>query len=184
MDYRILVWEREKMNTIKKTKIFLLTICGFLVLIIMLAQFGLFSARPPQDLGFNNNRLKAPSANENSVSSQADLFSNTAANIKYAKIEPLNYRGSGKVAFAALKQQISNSFKEARLIEENENYLRYEFKTGIMKFTDDVEFLLNQNENYIHFRSASRLGKNDFGTNRERIEEIRKKFKELNKNED
>lgn len=126
------------------------------------------------------NRLKAPSENENSVSSQAYYFNKTQANVDYAQVEPLNYRGTGKAAIVNLKKMLGADFKEAILIEESENYLRYEFKTRLMKFTDDVEFLLNESENYIHFRSASRIGQNDFGRNRECMEEIRKKFLKLN----
>jgi uncharacterized protein (DUF1499 family) len=36
-----------------------------------------------------------------------------------------------------------------------------------------VEFLLDPAARVIHVRSASRLGRRDFGTNRERIEAIR-----------
>lgn len=151
------------------------------VLCIALGQFGIFTGSAPENLRTEQSRLVPPSAAENSVSSQADFFNNTSANTKYAKIEPLNYRGTGKAALTKLKELISSSYNEASLIKEAENYLRYEFKTGLMKFTDDVEFLLNENENYIHFRSASRLGKKDFGKNRARMEEIRKKFEEINK---
>ncbi len=126
------------------------------------------------------NRLKAPSENENSVSSQAYYFNKTQANVNYAEIEPLNYRGAGKSALVNLKKLLNTDFKEAKLIAESENYLRYEFRTGLMKFTDDVEFLLNKNKNYIHFRSASRIGQKDFGRNRARMEEIREEFLKLN----
>ena len=149
--------------------------------ILLIAHLGLFSGPAPTDLGVEKNRLKPPSETQNSVSSQAEFFLNSNADASYAKIDPFNYRGSGKAAFAALKEVISANFKEAKLITEKENYLHYEFKTDLIKFTDDVEFLLNENENYIHFRSASRLGRKDFGKNRERMEEIRKKFVESNK---
>lgn len=165
----------------KPTKIILLVLIAAPAVVILLAQFGLFSGRPPADLGVVNNRLKAPSKNENSVSSQAEFFYKTESNVDYAKIQPFNYKGNGKTAFANLKEVISTNFKEAKLIEEKENYLRYEFKSALMKLTDDVEFLLNENENYIHFGSASRVGQKDFGRNRRRMEEIRQKFRELNK---
>lgn len=168
-----------------KTKIMLLiliaTAIAIVAVIIILAQVGIFTGKVPQDLGVEKNRLKAPSATENSVSSQAEFFNKTEANVEYAKIEPFNYKGSGKAAIVTLKEVISTNFKEARLVSETETYLQYEFKSSLMKFIDDVEFLLNENENYIHFRSASRTGRKDFGKNRERMEEIRKKFLEVNK---
>jgi len=45
-----------------------------------------------------------------------------------------------------------------------------------MGFVDDVEFLLDPAARTIHVRSASRLGRRDFGVNRERIESLRTGF--------
>lgn len=64
----------------------------------------------------------------------------------------------------------------AKLTEEKENHLRYEFKTRIGKFEDDVEFLFDKKTKKIHFRSASRKGWWDMGKNRRRMKKIRKKF--------
>ena len=160
----------------KSIQILLLALVLASVLILVLAQIGLFSGSPPVDLGIINNRLKVPTKNENSVSSQAIYFNQSEANVDYAKIEPFTYKGEGKVALTKLKEVVSTNFKEAKLITDGENYLYYEFKTSLMKFTDDVEFLLIQNGNRIDFRSASRLGRKDFGKNRQRMEAIRKKF--------
>ena len=147
---------------------------------MLFARFQLFSGSVPDDLGVISGRLKAPSINENSVSSQAELFFETDANVVYAKMDPLNYKRDGRAALVKLKQLILSDFPEGRLIEEKETYLRYEFKTYIMNFTDDVEFLLNEKDNYIHFRSASRIGRKDLGKNRARMEAIRKKFAHFN----
>ena len=165
-------------NLNKKLLITLIILTSAVVFFI--ARFGLFSGTAPADLGVIKGHLKAPSKNENSVSSQAELFYKSDSNIAYARIPPLNYKGTGKVALTKLKQLISTDFSEAKLVEESEFYLRYEFKTALMNFVDDVEFLLNENENYIHFRSASRLGRKDMGKNRARMEAIRDKFAELN----
>ena len=39
-----------------------------------------------------------------------------------------------------------------------------------MGFVDDVEFLVRRQGGLVHVRSASRLGRRDFGVNRKRIE--------------
>jgi|GEM_PF-262910 len=161
--------------------LFLVLIFAVPVFIIILAQAGLFSGSAPTNLGVVNNRLQVPLKGNNSVSSQADFFNKSEANIEYAKIEPLNYKGNGQAALILIKESISIKFKEATLISEKENYLHYEFKTSLMKLIDDVEFFLHEQENYIHFRSASRLDLNDLGRNRKRMEEIRKFFMEVNK---
>ena len=160
----------------KAMKIILILSFILPVLTIVLAQLGLFSGRKPTDLGVADNRLKAPSKNENSVSSQSYLYTQNDGNIEYAKIEPIVITGESKAEFTKLKEVIKNFFPEAQMIEEKENYLRYEFKTKIMKYVDDVEFLLSAEENKIHFRSASRLGRKDFGKNRDRMNQIKSHF--------
>jgi len=52
--------------------------------------------------------------------------------------------------------------------------VRYE--TRFMKFVDDVEFWFDAGSGVIQVRSASRLGRNDFGVNRRRIEDLREKL--------
>jgi uncharacterized protein (DUF1499 family) len=42
-----------------------------------------------------------------------------------------------------------------------------------MGFVDDVEFLHDPAKGVVHVRSASRLGRRDFGVNRERVERLR-----------
>lgn len=81
----------------KYVKKALLISIAILAVILLLAQFGFFSGSPG-DLGIINSRLKAPSKNENSVSSQANYFVKTESNVDYAKIQPFNYKGNGKNA--------------------------------------------------------------------------------------
>ena len=66
------------------------------------------------------------------------------------------------------------------IIEETNDYLYAEFKTPLMGYVDDVEFYLDNSENVVHVRSASRLGKSDLGLNRKRVEEIRSKIESKN----
>ena len=56
--------------------------------------------------------------------------------------------------------------------------MKDEVTSRLLRFTDDVEFGLNQGEHVIDVRSASRVGRSDLGVNRKRIENIRSKFDE------
>ncbi|MFT6766081.1 MAG: hypothetical protein ACJA1Y_000108, partial [Burkholderiaceae bacterium] len=49
--------------------------------------------------------------------------------------------------------------------------------TKLLGFVDDLEFWFNPQAQVIELRSASRLGREDFGTNRKRIEAIRAAYK-------
>jgi uncharacterized protein (DUF1499 family) len=60
-----------------------------------------------------------------------------------------------------------------RVVEQRPDYLRAEAETRWMRFTDDLEFWFDPGRKVIELRSASRLGRKDFGVNRERIEAIR-----------
>ncbi|CAN5237669.1 hypothetical protein BH09BAC1_BH09BAC1_17930 [soil metagenome] len=64
------------------------------------------------------------------------------------------------------------------IIAHTENYLYAEFRTFAMRFIDDVEFFADETTGLIHYRSASRLGRKDFGVNGKRMEEILKIYKE------
>ena len=90
-------------------------------------------------------------------------------------IEPIKYNISMAEAKSKIKQ-IIESLKRTQLLEDNGDYLRFQFTTGLFRFKDDVEFLFNDNDKVIHFRSQSRLGGYDYGTNRNRMEKIRELF--------
>ncbi|MDZ4083833.1 MAG: DUF1499 domain-containing protein [Bdellovibrionales bacterium] len=57
--------------------------------------------------------------------------------------------------------------------KEDGPYLHVEFRTAVMRFVDDVEFLFDEQTKTLQFRSASRVGYSDWNVNRKRMEEIR-----------
>ena len=87
-------------------------------------------------------------------------------------IAPIHYRKARAEAKEALKEAI-RSLPRAKLVEEDESYLHYEFTSLLFRFVDDVEFVFDDATKALHFRSASRTGYGDFGVNRKRMEEIR-----------
>lgn len=142
------------------------------VTLVVVGQLGLLSGTRPNDLGLKNGLLKPPIIEYwNVVSSHADKQPHT----DYHVIAPLKYSGDGKAAFAKLEAVVRGT-KGATVITNQPNYLYAEFQTRMLKFTDDVEFVLDEPAGVIHMRSASRLGRRDFGTNRKRLEAIRAKF--------
>jgi uncharacterized protein (DUF1499 family) len=139
---------------------------------LVAGQMNLLSGRRPQDLGARDGLLKPPAAASwNSVSSQAARHAHT----DYHEIAPLRYRGDGNAAFARLAA-IVGAMPGATVIASQPGYLYAEFQTPMLKFVDDVEFLLDQPAGVIQMRSASRLGSKDFGANRKRLEAIRQRF--------
>jgi uncharacterized protein (DUF1499 family) len=127
----------------------------------------------PADLGVKQGRLKPPSATENSVSSQAALYTGPGA--EYARIAPLALRGDPATELQRLAQIVS-ALPGARIVKQEGDYLYVEFSSRWLGFVDDVEFWAAPAEGVIHVRSASRLGRRDFGVNRARVEAIRSAF--------
>lgn len=125
---------------------------------------GLFAGRRPDGLGVHDGRLKPAPATPNCVNSRSAEG--------YAKIAPLAYAGDGKEAMARLNALVA-SMPGARTIEAGSDYLYAEFSSRWLGFVDDVEFQLDEAAGVIHVRSASRLGRNDLGVNRRRIESMR-----------
>lgn len=153
-----------------KTAIYV--IAGILVLAALAIQFGALRGKRPTDLGVNNGRLKPPSLTPNSVSSQASFYPDHPQRT-YAEIAPLPMRGKSGTASIEGLTAVLSAMPGISIVEQRPDYVRAEAETRWMKFTDDLEFWFDPARKVIELRSASRLGRRDFGVNRERIEAIR-----------
>ena len=141
------------------------------VAVLLAARFGAFSGSAPNNLGVRDGKLKPPSKTENSVSSQADLWPNAPLK-DYARIAPIALQGDAKATIAKIAQVVE-ALPGAVIVERRDDYLYARFTTALMRFTDDVEFWFDPAANVMQVRSASRVGRKDFGVNRARIEAIR-----------
>jgi uncharacterized protein (DUF1499 family) len=59
-----------------------------------------------------------------------------------------------------------------RLVSRDTHYVHAEFRSRLLRLVDDVEFVVDPMAHMVHFRSASRIGRADFGLNRRRMEEL------------
>jgi uncharacterized protein (DUF1499 family) len=59
-----------------------------------------------------------------------------------------------------------------RVVSRETLYLHAEFRSRIFRFVDDVEFVVDPATHVVQFRSASRVGRSDFGVNRKRMEAL------------
>jgi uncharacterized protein (DUF1499 family) len=145
---------------------------GLLVSAVIVIQFGVLGGNRPSDIGVHNSRLKPPSPTRNSVSSQAALYPDHPQR-EYADIKPLPIKnGSAAISLKALAAALQ-SMPNIQVVEQGPDYLYAQAQTPWLKFVDDLEFWVNPARGVIELRSASRLGREDFGVNRQRIEAIR-----------
>ena len=139
---------------------------------LVAGQLGLFSGKQPPDLGLTDNRLKPPSNTRNSVSSQTHLYPGHPQ-AAYAAIDALPWREGGAVASMQALVRALESQPGITIVEQTPDYVYAQAHTRWLGFVDDLEFWVSPSAQVIEVRSASRLGQEDMGANRQRIEAIR-----------
>lgn len=144
-------------------KVIVLTLISLAGLIVLS-----MTAAKPSHLGLNGGKLSPVPDSPNCVSSMTEKSS--------FAIEPIAVTGV-ESPMGKLKTAIESAIPRSRLVTEEQNYLHYEFTSLLFRFVDDGEFLLDEDQNVIHVRSASRVGYSDMGVNRKRVEKIRKSMK-------
>lgn len=140
------------------------------LLFLAILTLGLASAfsRKPTSLGVVSYRLYPCPNRPNCVSSQ------------YAPpdhaVEPLHYTGTPAPRALAAARDALASLPGAKVVETTPVYVRAEVTSSVFRFVDDVELLLSTRPGVVEVRSASRVGRSDFGVNRRRVEALRKAF--------
>jgi uncharacterized protein (DUF1499 family) len=129
----------------------------------------MFAGKRPDYLGVKDGKLPRTKRTPNNVSSQAD-----ASDAEHY-IAPIRFKGTAVEAMAAVRKAVEAS-ERATVVRHEGNYLYAEFKSKLMGYVDDVEFTHDEKAGVIHVRSASRLGRKDFGVNRARVEALRGKI--------
>jgi len=136
-----------------------------ILLIWLLVLTGCSGTKP--ELGITDGHLMQCPKTPNCVSSHAKDEKHF--------IQPILFIGSSQEAQSRLLE-ILIEWKGTKIVVSQDNYIRAEFTSKVFRFVDDVEFYFPETgtkELTIHSRSASRVGKSDFGVNRKRIEQIR-----------
>jgi len=140
-----------------------------LSLISMTAIFASCCAKVPANIGIKDGRLNSCPDKPNCVSSES--------NDKLHHIEPFKYSTDFLTAKNAVIETIKSQERTV-IVTDSGSYIHAEFKSKILRFTDDVEFLIDDKTKIINIRSASRVGYSDMGVNRKRVEILRKIFQE------
>lgn len=153
----------------------LLTALAIAFLVVIAGQAGLLQGRPPDDLGVHNGLLKAPSPTRNSVSSQVDRHPGHPQQA-YARLEPWPWpHGDLQSAMSAVVETLASD-PAIGIVSRTDSYIHAQARTRWLGFVDDIEFWADPAEKLIHVRSGSRLGREDFGTNRKRLERLRARY--------
>jgi uncharacterized protein (DUF1499 family) len=91
------------------------------------------------------------------------------------RMEPIPFEGEPELALGRLAR-IVESMPGGEVRRREPGYLHATFTTRLMKYVDDVDLMIDPDARVIRFRSASRIGTWDLGTNRRRMRQIRRRF--------
>jgi uncharacterized protein (DUF1499 family) len=86
-------------------------------------------------------------------------------------IAPFEFAGTADSAWNRARRAIQTA--GGTVNKDDRSYLWASFTTKWLHFVDDVELRLDADYHVIHVRSASRVGRSDFGANRKRVERLR-----------
>ena len=125
------------------------------------------SWKRPSNLGVVEGKLRECPSTPNCVSSQSAR--------ENSRVEAIVFQGTPEEARKNLLA-VLEGMPRTKIIKNDGNYLHAEFTTALFRFVDDVEFLFDNTAGVINVRSASRVGRSDFGANRKRVEDIRVRF--------
>ena len=91
------------------------------------------------------------------------------------RMPALRFEGEVEPVRAAILEVLAEA-PRARVVEAKADYIHAEFTTLLFRFVDDVEFAIDPGAKRVDFRSASRVGHSDLGTNRRRMEELSRRL--------
>ncbi len=146
----------------------LIGLAAVLLVLVVLAvglmlKLGADSRTMSANVGIVDGRLVACPPTPNCVSSDAPAGGDH-------HIAPISDPAGSK--WASLVETVER-MPGAALIEQRDDYAHFTFTTGFWRFVDDVEFHQRPEAAEIAVRSASRVGRSDWGANRKRLEAIR-----------
>lgn len=142
----------------------------FIVFLLLLGVigWGVWRNKHPRATGIHEGKLSPCPWTPNCVSSYSKEPVHAIAPFPFPK-EP----GLSPIEKLA---DIVESLPRTKIIKKSPDYLYAEFRSKTFSFVDDVEFKVDEKEQAVHVRSASRVGYGDWGVNRERIETIRRLY--------
>ena len=147
-------------------KLLLYSVIGIVAIIgIMFVALSIASRKQPE-LGLLNGQLRPCPTSPNCVCSEQQ--------VEGAFIEPLAYTTTAADVWHKMKQAIIET--GGVIVTEQNGYLHARYVTPLMRYVDDVELRIDENNRVIHVRSASRVGHSDLGANRQRVARIRAVF--------
>ncbi|GMQ92090.1 MAG: hypothetical protein BMS9Abin11_1408 [Gammaproteobacteria bacterium] len=107
---------------------------------------------------------------------QPHCISSMAQNPKQ-RVEPLQLNAMDDDTMRAIAEVLSN-MGGIRIEYADDMRIEALALTPLLRFKDDLTLVLDSSNHCLHIRSCSRIGYYDFGSNRRRIERIRRRLQQ------
>ena len=132
--------------------------------LVVYAAMAVMSQKMPDNLGLKDGQLTPCPESPNCVCSESHTANDAEHYIQAIQ--------GNKTTWDKLKKVIQA--QGGTIESDNGLYMHATFRSAVFQYVDDVELRLDEASNTIHIRSASRMGRKDFGVNRKRVEAIKK----------
>ena len=143
-------------------KLFYILIAIAVIIVVAFFVMGMVSKKG-QAPGLKEGHLQACETTDNCVISET-------IDGHPATIVPLLFSEEKAAFIEKLKKAIAAM--DGKIVKAEESYIAATFTSGVFGFVDDLELRVTDNQQ-LHFRSASRVGRKDFGANKKRIEQLK-----------
>ena len=143
---------------------------GLGIIVVLYFIFLAWTSQTPPELGFVDEKLRPCPDTPNCVCSE---FTEQTYYIAPIQVPPDMTNSALETARDKMEQVLRNLGGEIQQVDTQ--YIWATFTTPLFRYVDDVEVRFSE-EGRIHVRSASRVGRSDFGQNKKRIEALRTQF--------
>jgi uncharacterized protein (DUF1499 family) len=89
---------------------------------------------------------------------------------------PVKYDGLTLEEAKEILREVLATLPKLSVVKDEGAYLHAEAQTMVFEYTQDVEFLFDEKTKELHFKSASRVGYTDFGSNKRRMQSVVARF--------
>jgi uncharacterized protein (DUF1499 family) len=94
------------------------------------------------------------------------------------RVEPFKLKKDSKTSWDIVRKTVG-ALPRTKIVSADNSDIHAECRSMVFRFVDDFMLHLTPSDGIIHIRSASRTGYSDFGVNHRRVENLRKKLRNM-----
>ncbi|TCP20958.1 uncharacterized protein (DUF1499 family) [Scopulibacillus darangshiensis] len=92
------------------------------------------------------------------------------------KMLPMSYQNMSIDEAKKILLEVIHSMPRVEIKEQSDDYIHVVYRTLVFEFFHDAEFHFDSADKHIHYRSATRVGFADFGSNKRWLQSIYARF--------